>query len=440
MPVSPARRIAYQVLRRVDSSDAFAADLLRTAAAPLSEADCRLATELVLGVLRRRAELDSAIERLSGRALGYFEPEVLAVLRLGVYQIRHLSRIPKSAAVNEAVEMAKAARKGSAAGLVNAVLRKAEPAGAAGGLDAEAVDLALPAWLRERWAARYGRDAARALASWSLQPPPVVVRVAGGRDVEEVRAVLAAEGISARPCAFAARGLMMERGDVQHSSLLAERVIVLQEEASQVAGGLAAPGPGQRVLDLCAAPGMKTAQLAGDLTTGLLVSCDRSARRLRAMPQVLAGQMPAAVSWHRVQLDAAQSLPFAVPFDRVLLDAPCSGTGTLARNPEIKWRLNPGDLERLAAAQVRMLEYALGALAPGGRLVNATCSLEPEENEWVVEKALEGRSAFRRLGRAELAARWPRLAPLFDAEGCFRTRPDLNGTDGFFAAIVERTG
>ncbi|HUI44038.1 MAG TPA: 16S rRNA (cytosine(967)-C(5))-methyltransferase RsmB, partial [Terriglobia bacterium] len=415
MPVSPARRIAYRVLRGVDTGDAFAADLLRSAGASLSEPDRHLATELVLGALRRRAELDLWVERLSGRPLGYFEPELRTILRLGVYQIRMLRRIPKSAAVNEAVEMAKAARKGSAAGLVNAVLRKCEPpeSGATGELDSEAARLALPAWLRERWTARFGSDAALALGRWSLKTPAMVVRVAGEGAVDEARRALAAEGIEASPAAYAARGLVIERGNLLHSRLLQERMLVVQEEASQLAGSLVASAPGKRVLDLCAAPGMKTAQIAAGLAQGLLISCDRSPRRLRSMAQTLAGVIPGGVRWDRVQLDAALPLPFAIKFDRILLDAPCSGTGTLARNPEIKWRLKTDDIARLAGMQARMLASALEALAPGGRLVYATCSLESEENEEVVEKALAGKSEFRRLERAELVSQWPRLVPMF---------------------------
>jgi 16S rRNA (cytosine967-C5)-methyltransferase len=139
-----------------------------------------------------------------------------------------------------------------------------------------------------------------------------------------------------------------------------------------------------------------------------------------------------------VQLDASQPLPFTSWFDRILLDAPCSGTGTLARNPEIKWRLKPEDIMRLSELQARMLRGALPLLAAGGRLVYATCSLEREENEEVVECALAEANGFRRLPRAEVIREWPRLAPLFDNDGYFRTRPDLHSTDGFFAAVIQR--
>ena len=439
MPVSQARSIAYQVLRRIESGRGFAADLLRApAVSALTEADRSLATELVLGTLRRRTELDLRIERLSAKPLSYFDPEVLTILRLGVYQIRLLDRVPKRVAVNEAVEMTRSARKSSAAGLVNAVLRKCEPGAGDRAAEADALRLALPDWLAERWTERWGEDALLALAHWSLQPPSTVVRPVGGTSADALRQELVAEGITSSPARYASGALVIERGNITRSKAWRERRCVIQEEASQVVAMLVRPEPGQNTLDLCAAPGMKTLQIATELEQGLVVSCDASARRLGSMAAVVQGLIPPAVRWHRVQLDASRLLPFGLSFDRVLLDAPCSGTGTLARNPEIKWRLQPGDVVRLSEVQVRMLTTALDALASGGRLVYATCSLEPEENEQVVERVLASKRGFKRLGRPELVREWPSLAPLFDDAGYFRTRPDLHATDGFFSAVIVR--
>ena len=439
MPVSQARKIAYQVLRRVESGRGFAADLLRTPGlSALPEADRSLATELVLGTLRRRAELDLWIERLSGKPLSYFDPEVVTVLRLGIYQIRLLDRIPQRVAVNEAVEMSRLARKSSAAGLVNAVLRKCEPAKRGTTDDADALRLAVPGWLAERWTGRWGSEAALALARWSLQAPPTVVRPAGEATRDRLRRELAAQGIESSPAQYAADALVIERGNVTRSDAWREKRCVVQEEASQLVGALVRPEAGQQLLDLCAAPGMKTLQMAADLERGLVVSCDASGRRLAGMASVVKGLVPDAVRWHRVQLNASLPLPFAVRFERILLDAPCSGTGTLARNPEIKWRLRPEDLIRLSEAQALMLAGSLDVLAPGGRLVYATCSLEPEENEEVVERVLATKEGFRRLGRADVVQERPEIAPLIDEAGCFRTRPDLHGMDGFFAAVMVR--
>ena len=214
--------------------------------------------------------------------------------------------------------------------------------------------------------------------------------------------------------------------------------MVIQDEASQLVAELVSPECGQRVLDLCAAPGMKAGQLAQMLGVGTLVACDHSAARLRIMAKLLPPWIPALVRLAMVRLDAAHELPFHAKFDRILLDAPCSGTGTLARNPEIKWRLRPEDIKRLAELQAMMLRNALPALTDDGRLVYATCSLEPEENEGVVVRMLSECPAFRMLGSRELALKHPRLAPLVDSRGFFRTRPDQHSMDGFNAAVIVR--
>jgi len=201
---------------------------------------------------------------------------------------------------------------------------------------------------------------------------------------------------------------------------------------------LLAVRPGMRALDLCAAPGMKTSLLADAVGSGLIVACDRSRARLHTMRRLLPSLSANLGAIRILQLDASRQLPFGREFGRILVDAPCSGTGTLARNPEIKWRLKPEDIERLSELQAAILANALDLLATGGRLVYATCSLEPEENENVVESVLPKFSGCRLLGRQELAEEFPRLISLFDARGYFRTRPDRDGMDGFFAAVIAR--
>ena len=456
--VSPARAAAYRILHRVESGRVYAVDLLQDEqVSQLQEVDRRLVTELVMGVLRWRGDLDFRIERLSGKPLRYFDPEVATVLRLGIYQIMFLDKVPKAAAVNEAVEMVKAARKRSAAGLVNVVLRKCEPcrglpgpehrrgAGPAGESSApgpEALESArrsFPPWLLDRWERHFGAQAAGALAWSSVLAPRTCLRVAAGADArKEIQRQLAEEGIETRIGKYGRRALVVASGDARSSKRWHDGRIAVQDEASQLVAELVAPRPGERALDLCAAPGIKTAQLAGALSRGLLVAGDVSARRLRTMTRLFPAPLPDAPRLLVVRLDAARPLPFAVKFDRVLLDAPCSGTGTLGRNPEIKWRLEPGDLSRLAAIQAEMLRNALGVLAPGGRLVYATCSLEPEENEQVVENVLTEKPAARLLCRDELTREFPDLSPLFDPRGYFRTRPDLHSMDGFFAAVIVR--
>jgi 16S rRNA (cytosine967-C5)-methyltransferase len=455
MRISPAREIAYRILRRIEDGRGFAVDLLQAPVVwELKEADRRLATELVMGVLRWRGELDFQIERLTRKPLKRLDPEVATILRLGIYQIKSLAKIPKAAAVNEAVELTKAARKRSAAGLVNAALRRCTPpaqrlsAQHFGDLNSESlasVRHAIPDWLFDRWQAKFGGEdsrgpnAALPLAWASLQVPPTTLRVTGGQaDFERVRRELEEMGIHARPGQFAPDALLVESGQVQGSAALREGRVVIQDEASQLVAGLLAPQAGQRVLDVCAAPGMKAGHIARALRRGTLVACDASATRLRTMARLLPKMVPPEVRLSIVQLDAARALPFATRFGRILVDAPCSGTGTLARNPEILWRLQPRDLSRLADLQKKILSNALPLLAPGGRLVYATCSLEPEENEEVAQTALKAAGNFRQLTREELCHEFPALTPLFDAAGYFRTRPDAHHLDGFFAVVLTR--
>jgi 16S rRNA (cytosine967-C5)-methyltransferase len=449
MRISPARQAAFEILGRVEAGRAFAVDLLQgNEVEALREADRRLATELVMGALRWRGELDYWIEHLSGKPFQYFDLEVLIILRLGIYQIRFLEKIPKSAAVNEAVELTKAARKRSAAGLVNAVLRKCEPAKrrvrklGMGERDAELVEAArrsFPAWMLECWQKEYGREAADALALAGLAVPPTALRVVRGVR-EEVHEQLARDGVQTEFGKYSNRALIVQSGNVLASPAFRRGELVIQDEASQLVASLVAPQPGQHILDLCAAPGIKTHQLAVALAGGTLVACDLSARRLRTMKRLLSGRTPAAVQFHIVRLDAARELPFAGRFERILVDVPCSGTGTLARNPEIKWRLQPRDLPRLADLQEKILRNALSLLAPDGRLVYATCSLEREENEKVVEEVSKVSHGIRLLAAAELSSEFPEVAALFDSEGYFRTRPDLHLMDGFFAAVLARAG
>ena len=446
MRISSARQAAFEILSRVEAGHAFAVDLLQSRDVDaLNEPDRRLTTELVMGTLRWRGELDYQLERLSGKALRYFDPEVAIILRLGIYQIRFLGKIPKSAAVNEAVELTKAAGKRSAAGLVNAVLRKCPPAkwrGMEAATDEAHAELvaaarrAFPAGLIERWQREYGRGAADSLALAGLAVPPETLRSVRGNRVE-IQQQLAREGIQTEFGKYSSQALLVRSGNVLASQAFRAGDVVIQDEASQLVASLVAPRTGERVLDLCAAPGIKAHQLAVALGQGTIVACDLSARRLRTMKRLLSGRIPAGVHFPIVRLDASRELPFATRFDRILVDVPCSGTGTLARNPEIKWRLKPGDLSRLAELQRSILQNALHLLAPGGRLVYSTCSLEAEENEQVVERVLREAKGCHALSGAELASEFPGLAALFDSQGYFRTRPDLHAVDGFFAAVIS---
>jgi 16S rRNA (cytosine967-C5)-methyltransferase len=289
----------------------------------------------------------------------------------------------------------------------------------------------------ERWERQFGDAAAFALAFASMQVPPTTLRTRAG-EREAVAAQLREQGVETNPGRFAPNTLSIRGGDFYDSEVFRGGEVVVQDEASQLVAALVAPRRGDRVLDLCAAPGIKTAQIAEALGEGTLMSCDVSAARLATMKRLLDGRIPQGVQTEVLLLDATLKLPFAESFDRALVDAPCSGTGTLARNPEIKWRLQSGEFERLSKMQTAILKNTLATLAPGGRLVYATCSLEPEENEKVVEAVLAAYPGFRLLGKEDLAQEFPAWAELFDPSGYFRTRPEMHGMDGFFAAVITR--
>jgi 16S rRNA (cytosine967-C5)-methyltransferase len=340
MPISPARKLAFDILQLVESGG-YASDLLHARAAPLEARNAALAHELVFGVLRYRAQLDFLIAHYSGRT-ARLDSEVRTALRLGIYQLRHLDRIPPHAAVGDSVVLVRRARKTSAAGFVNAVLRKVDRATVV--WPDRATELSCPEWLLARWERLFGEEAARGIALAALEEP---VRYTRGDRVQDI--------------------------------------------GSQSIVPLLDLHAGQHFLDLCAAPGNKTAQAA---EAGVHVTaCDLHLHRLAQMK---------SVSSNLAVVDGTQPLPFAQPFDRILVDAPCSGTGTLARNPEIKWRLTFADLDDLPLRQRALLAQARAALAPGGLLVYSTCSLEPEENEDVVATVPEnliGQSMRRLPGR-----------------------------------------
>jgi 16S rRNA (cytosine967-C5)-methyltransferase len=323
--VSPARDAAFRILQLVESGG-FASDLLRRETAHLDARDAGLAETIVFGCLRFQAQLDFLIERFSGRPQPKLDEPVRIALRMGIYQLRYLERIPAHAAVAESVELVKRARKVSAAGFVNAVLRKVNRNPVAWA-DAS-IALSVPGWMLDRWIAHYGRETAESIARAALDPPARSVNPETGRQ---------------------------------------------QDPGAQSIVPLLAIEPGMTVLDLCAAPGNKTAQALA--AGGRVIACDRSLSRLRDVSDACP----------RVVLEACAELPFSTRFDRVLIDAPCSGTGTLGRNPEIKWRMRPSDLERLPSLQREILRRGLEWLKPGGRLVYSTCSLEPEENQAVVK-------------------------------------------------------
>ncbi|HJZ67671.1 MAG TPA: 16S rRNA (cytosine(967)-C(5))-methyltransferase RsmB [Blastocatellia bacterium] len=441
-PISAARRRAYDILYRVEAEQAYASVLLAAISdSKLSREDRALTQEIVLGVLRRRRLLDYFVERYTGRSIEQLDLPVVIALRIGLYQIRYLARIPRSAAVNESVNLVKRARVASAAGLVNAVLRNAAARlGEAAGeditdpLERASVELSHPDWMLRRWRVMLGEEDALRLALANNSPPPTAFRVNTLRARgDEVLAYLKARDVSARESEVAAGAFVLESGSAANVNEAArEGLIYIQDEASQLVSILLDPRPGHRLLDLCAAPGSKSshiAALADDKAQ--IIACDLHHHRLAAV--IATCQRLGIKSIDALTLDATRELPFteAPRFDRVLVDAPCSGTGTLRGNPEIKWRLFPDDIIRLADLQLDMLKQAANTVASGGRLVYSTCSIEPEENEEVIRRFLEWSPTFRVI---KPSAHFD----LITAEGFVRTFPHRHGTDGFFVAVLEQ--
>ena len=442
--LSPARRWAYDILLRVGVESAYASALVASLSdSEVSREDRALIQEIVLGVLRWRGSLDYFIERYSGRSIEQLDLPVVIALRIGLFQLRHLSRIPTSAAVNESVNLVKRARTSSAAGLVNAVLRRAsmhldEEAGAGivSPLQRSSVEVSHPPWMLERWQATLGNEETKKLALANNTPPPTAFRVNTLRaSPGEIISDLKSKGVITRESSLVPGAFVVESGPSRAVNQAARfGQIYIQDQASQLVSILLDPRGGDRVLDLCAAPGSKSshiAALAGD--KAWVVGCDRYHHRLTTLNE--ACERLGIRSIDTLALDATQSLPFAesaAGFDRVLVDAPCSGTGTLRGNPEIKWRLTADDLTRLAELQLTLLRRGALSLAQGGRLVYSTCSIEREENEEVVRRFLTDSRSFRLI-------RPDARLDLITGDGFVRTFPHTHGCDGFFAAVLERT-
>jgi 16S rRNA (cytosine967-C5)-methyltransferase len=441
MPVSPARAVAFDILLRVEQQNAYASELLHSERLDtLSAADRGLATELVMGVLRWRSRLDAMILAAASRPLAKLDLEVVIALRLAAYQMRFLSRIPTRAAINESIELVKRAKKRSAAPFANAVLRKlantdleGHPEKVPQSAATLARDYAHPEWLVQRWVEHFGISNAQRICEHDQQIPATALRI----ETSDVEAELAREGISLAAGALLTTARTVADGDVTHTPTFRAGRVFIQDEASQLVAALV--GTGSRMLDCCAAPGSKTAAIAVRNPTAQIVAVELHAHRAELLrKRVLATNVQV------INADALK-LPLQGGFDRVLADVPCSGTGTLARNPEIKWRLQPEDLTALHTKQVAILRAALQQVAPGGRAVYSTCSLEREENEAVVEEVLGDAAQFRLCDatdeleelreRGELA--WNDVSSLLSGK-FLRTIPGVHPCDGFFAAVIER--
>lgn len=448
-PASAARRAAFAVLRRLEPEDgrapprpdALLARLEDREGRPPEERDRALARELVFGVLRYRRALDWALQSYTRRPFPELDREVRTALRLGLYQLRYLDRVPANAAVHESVALAGGAGGRGAAGLVNAVLRAflhADHSWPHRGGDPDLylrTGLSHPDWLVDRLLAALGPKGARARLEANNRRPATFLWVSQARDLDAVRRQLDSEGVGTDRFPLAPRCFLVAGGNPQRSPLHEEGAIHLQDAGSQLIAWLL-PAGGGNWLDACAAPGGKAAILAQRLDARPLAAADRRPARVRLLAETTArlrtrNLVPLAA-------DAARPPFRAGSLDRILLDAPCSGLGTLARNPDLKWTSSPGRIRSLAESARRLARAQLGLLAPGGLLLYAACSLEPEETGEVVGALLAETPG---LSRVPLADRLPEpLAALAGEDGALRLAPEEHGTDGYFAALLRRSG
>ena len=455
--IAPARLAAFEVLRavgtgRVDLGSALA----RARAALKDERDRALAGEIATGTLRWQGAFDHVIAAFANRPLRKLDPEVLDILRLTLFQLLHLDRIPASAAVKDAVDLAGKAGKRSASGMVNAILRRvsrerehlplpprpADTSDRAAALAYLSITLSHPEWLVSRWLDRVGFDAAERWARFNNSPAALTLRTNPLKTTREaLRQALTDAGIEVEPGSHHPDALIVRSGNPLATPLDEQGLFVVQDEASQLVALFADPRPGDWILDACASPGGKATALAAGVRSqssmdawgqtpdghrrlrsdpgGLVVASDVRGRRVELLARTV--RRSGAANIRIVQADAMQPLPFAPVFDRVLLDAPCSGLGTVRRDPDIKWRRREDDLPALAAAQLAMAGHAAAVLKPGGALIYATCSSEPDENEAVVEAFLAAHPHFH------------------EAKTRLQTRPDRDGLEAFFAAMLVKT-
>jgi 16S rRNA (cytosine967-C5)-methyltransferase len=446
---APARTAAYHALRLVttDAQDLPVA-LAHSRRSLSDERDRALAAEIVTGTMRWLRSLDFVVEHFARRRIAKIDREVLTILRLSLYQLLHLDRVPAAAVVDDAVDLTRAARKPSASGFVNAVLRSVlrhrsklplPPRPLAGeNRDTEVAYLGIthshPDWLVSRWLDRYGFEAAEAWVRFNNTTPALTLRVNTLRaTVDEAMRALSDDGVETEIVRYAPYGLVVTEGNPLRRPQ--DGLAVVQDEASQLVPLMVDAQPGERILDLCASPGGKTLAMAAAMRDeGVVVASDVRARRIDLLRVTIraSGVRNARV----LQVDTAGALPFGSVFDRVLVDAPCSGLGTIRRDPDIRWRRQETDLRGLAARQLELLRRAAATVRAGGRLVYATCSSEPEENDEVVEAFLGTHPEFAVVDtRGQLPES---VRPLVDDRGLFRTLPFRDGLEAFFAAALQK--
>jgi 16S rRNA (cytosine967-C5)-methyltransferase len=449
--IAPARVAAYDILISLTAGrNELAAALADRRESLRDERDRALAMQIALGVQRWRSALDYLIVHFAKRPIDRLDSEVVEVLRLSAFQLLHLSRVPAAAVVDDGVELARRAGKKSAGGFVNAVLRNisrqrknlplpprpADTGDRAAALDYLSITLSHPRWLTARWYERLGFERTEQWLRFNNSTPPLMLRANPFvTTADKLRNRLAAASVLATPARWAPDGLVIESGNPMLIGDNSSGEFAIQDEASQLVPLLAGAQPGPLVLDTCASPGGKTTALAATLAgAGRVIACDVRPRRVELLRRTV--EVLRAPNVSIVQADLLAALPFGDPFDCVLVDAPCSGLGTLRRDPDIKWRRRESDLPVLAAGQRQMLAHAAATVRPGGRVIYATCSSEPEENELVARDFLTASRDFIQVDARTVHAQLP--PALVDESGYFRSAPDRHQLEMFFGAVFER--
>jgi len=434
--VSPARLAAFEILQKIEMDKAFSSALLPIYEEKLQAKDRALCHALVLGVLRNQIYLDRLIEKLTTKKTTKFDLAVLLALRIGLYQLIFLDKIPAHAAINESVNLVQRAKKTSAKNLVNAILRRATREKIelefADETEKICVESSHPRWLFERWIREFGFEEAKKLAVSSNETPDLVFRLTAKSDAKTIETlkkigleIIESEIVANAWKVFGSNEILRLYAD--------EGKIYFQDEASQLVAQAVALKAGESFLDVCAAPGSKITQIQDSnfRIQELTIAGDYYEHRIRILQANCRKQ--ATDSINIVRYDAENALPFAdESFDVVLVDAPCSGTGTIRHNPEIRYFLSEKDFVELSAKQLKILQIASKVLKKNGRLVYSTCSLENEENEAVIGKFLASNENFTKIT--------PKVTNIFlTNEGFARTFPPRDKTDGFFIAeMIKR--
>ena len=437
--IAPARLVAFELLQRVAASDGHSDELLRCRQVnALSAQDRNLTTTMVMGTLRWQMALDAVVRPLLARPEQELALPVLTALRLGAFQLLHLDRVPAHAVLNDSVELVKQTEERGAAGMVNALLRKIAAMPKGTGQDAET---AHPAWMVERWRRFYGTEAVKTICNYNQHESTAALRLEDPFALQE----LEIEGVECASGELLAGAARVVKGDVTRTGTFQRGRARMQDEGSQLVAEIAAAAMPEalKVLDACAAPGGKTAILAERLTKARITAMEVRPRRLEAMRRNLKAYAKQVAC---VQGDAT-TLKDGADYDLILCDAPCSGTGTMARNPEIRWRVDAAEVQRQQARQKAILKSAAGAVRAGGRVVYSTCSLEPEENEDVV-RAVVAEAELRvvsvdqvldQMSEARMFAEGgEEMVRHAVTDGFLRTLPGVHPCDGFFVAVLER--